>query len=38
MPVRDLSSGFRLYRRAVVEKLELTSRNFEVQEEILVKA
>jgi len=38
VPVRDLSSGFRLYRRAAVEKLELTSRNFEVLEEILVKA
>ena len=38
MPIGDLSSGFRLYRRAAVEGLELTSRNFEVQEEILVKA
>jgi dolichol-phosphate mannosyltransferase len=38
MPIRDLSSGFRLYRRAAIEGLELTSRNFEVQEEILVKA
>jgi len=38
IPIGDLSSGFRLYRRAAVEGLELTSRNFEVQEEILVKA
>jgi glycosyltransferase involved in cell wall biosynthesis len=38
MPVRDLSSGYRLYRREVLQDLELTSANFEVQEEILVKA
>jgi dolichol-phosphate mannosyltransferase len=38
VPILDLSSGFRLYRRAAVEQLELSSRNFEVQEEILVKA
>ncbi len=38
MPVLDLSSGFRLYRREVLANLELTSTNFEVQEEILVKA
>ena len=38
MPVRDLSSGYRLYRREVLRELELTSTNFEVQEEILVKA
>jgi SAM-dependent methyltransferase len=36
--VRDLSSGYRLYRREVLRELELTSTNFEVQEEILVKA
>ena len=38
MPVRDISSGYRLYRREVFAELELTSTNFEVQEEILVKA
>jgi glycosyltransferase involved in cell wall biosynthesis len=38
MPVLDISSGFRLYRRQVFEDLKLTSSNFEVQEEILVKA
>ena len=38
MPVRDISSGYRLYRREVLADLELTSSNFEVQEEILVKA
>jgi len=38
MPVRDLSSGFRLYRREAVQNLEFEGRNFEVLEEILVKA
>jgi len=38
MPVRDMSSGYRLYRREVLANLELTSSNFEVLEEILVKA
>ncbi len=38
MPVRDLSSGFRLYRRAALDGLTLTSTNFEVQQEILVRA
>jgi glycosyltransferase involved in cell wall biosynthesis len=38
LPVNDMSSGFRLYRREVVTDLKLASRNFEVLEEILVKA
>lgn len=38
VPIGDLSSGFRLYRREVVEELRLESRNFEVLEEILIKA
>jgi dolichol-phosphate mannosyltransferase len=38
MPVRDLSSGFRLYRREALLELDLHARNFEVIEEILVKA
>ncbi len=38
MPVRDLSSGFRLYRREALGELRLDSRNFEVLEEVLVKA
>jgi dolichol-phosphate mannosyltransferase len=38
MPVRDLSSGFRLYRRAALMDLELKGRNFEALEEILVTA
>ena len=38
VPVRDLSSGYRLYRREVLEQLRIGGRNFEVLEEILVKA
>ncbi len=38
MPVRDLSSGYRLYRREAIAGLKLNSTNFEVIEEILVKA
>ena len=38
MPVRDLSSGFRLYRRGALQGLRLEARNFEVIEEVLVKA
>ena len=38
LPVYDLSSGFRLYRAAVVRELHLTGTNFEILEEILVKA
>ena len=38
IPVLDMSSGYRLYRREVFAELELKSANFEVQEEILVKA
>ena len=38
IPVLDISSGYRLYRREVFRELEFTSSNFEVQEEILVKA
>jgi dolichol-phosphate mannosyltransferase len=38
MPVQDLSSGFRLYRRDAVEGITLESRNFEVQVELAVKA
>lgn len=38
LPVRDISSGFRLYRREALKELSLEGRNFEVLEEILVKA
>ena len=37
LPLADLSSGFRMYHRDVMEKLELESRDFDVLEEILVK-
>ena len=33
-----MSSGYRLYRREVFADLKLTSANFEVQQELLVKA
>lgn len=36
--VRDLSSGFRLYRTELLKQLELRGRNFEILEEILVRA
>jgi len=35
--LRDLSSGFRLYNRRVLKTLQLTARDFDVLEEILVK-
>jgi dolichol-phosphate mannosyltransferase len=38
MPVRDMSSGFRLYRREALDGIELDSKNFEVQEEVLVRS
>lgn len=38
LPVRDLSSGFRLYRAAVLRGQTPTGRNFDVLEEILVTA
>jgi SAM-dependent methyltransferase len=38
LPIHDMSSGFRLYRREAIADLKLASRNFEVLEEILVKA
>lgn len=37
LPLHDLSSGFRMYRRDVVAKLHLTARDFDVLEEILVR-
>ena len=38
LPLRDLSSGFRLYRADAVHGLDLRGTNFEILEEILVKA
>ncbi len=37
LPVRDLSSGFRMYDRRVLETLDLQARDFDVLEEIVVK-
>jgi glycosyltransferase involved in cell wall biosynthesis len=38
IPVRDLSSGFRLTRRSVLESLELEADDFNILQEILVKS
>ena len=38
MPVRDLSSGFRLYRRSTLDPERLQGTDFDVLEEILVRA
>ncbi len=37
LPLRDLSSGFRMYRRDALEKLDLAARDFDVLEEILIR-
>jgi dolichol-phosphate mannosyltransferase len=37
LPVKDLSSGFRMYRLAAVKNLQLKARDFDVLEEILIK-
>jgi dolichol-phosphate mannosyltransferase len=36
LPIHDISSGFRLYRREVVAPLVLTAADFDVLEEILI--
>jgi dolichol-phosphate mannosyltransferase len=36
LPVHDLSSGYRMYSKERLESLRLESRDFDVQEEILV--
>lgn len=38
LPLRDLSSGFRLYRRGVLARLATQGHHFDVLEEILVNA
>lgn len=38
LPIRDLSSGFRLYRRAALAELTLSATDFDVLEEILISA
>ena len=37
LPLADLSSGYRMYRRDLLEKVELQARDFDVLEELLVK-
>lgn len=37
LPYRDLSTGFRLYRRAALEQIEFHSEKFDVLPEILVR-
>jgi dolichol-phosphate mannosyltransferase len=37
LPVKDISSGFRLYRTAVLRELDLQSTDFDALEEILIK-
>ena len=38
VPILDLSSGFRLYRTAVVREQRITSRDFDVLQQIVVQA
>lgn len=37
LPLADLSSGYRMYQRDVLSRLELEARDFDVLEEILVR-
>ncbi|MGD0950068.1 MAG: glycosyltransferase [Candidatus Binatia bacterium] len=37
LPLHDLSSGFRMYRREALEGIELRARDFDALEEILVR-
>lgn len=38
LPFREISGGFRIYRRDVLQRIRIESRFYEVQEEILIKA
>lgn len=38
LPVKDLSSGFRLYRRDAVQRLKIETSSYSVLQEILIKA
>ncbi len=38
LPVRDMSSGFRLYRRRIFDEVTPTEKNYVVLQEILMKA
>ncbi|MEN6624971.1 MAG: glycosyltransferase family 2 protein [Candidatus Sumerlaeia bacterium] len=37
IPVKDISSGFRLYRRSAVEQISFDANDFDVLEEILIR-
>lgn len=37
IPIRDISSGFRLYRREAIESIPIRRRDFDVLEEILIR-
>ena len=37
IPLSDMSSGFRMYRRDVLAEAPITSRNFDALEEVLIK-
>lgn len=37
LPIRDLSSGFRMYRRAVLAGVTLEARDFDILEELLIR-
>jgi glycosyltransferase involved in cell wall biosynthesis len=37
LPLKDISSGFRLYHSSTVHELDLTSSDFDILEEVLVK-
>jgi dolichol-phosphate mannosyltransferase len=37
LPLRDISSGFRMYRRDTLDGLALRARDFDILEEILIK-
>ncbi len=37
LPFRDLSSGFRMYRRDTIERLAIRARDFDALEEILIR-
>jgi dolichol-phosphate mannosyltransferase len=37
VPVKDISSGYRLYRKQVLEELPIAARDFDVLEEILIR-
>lgn len=37
LPFKDISSGFRMYHRKAIESIDITAKNFDVLEEILIK-